>query len=330
MQPSVATTTPSSTEGGAGERLIELQRRFMGALTEPVYGESRSRTELPPRPGRVSPAFVKTANDLIAPSASMEPLERLEVYHRQYWYRLLDSIAEDFPGLRLLLGDEPFWRLMEAYIEAVPSKSFTLRHLGCALPDFIAENPSFADRPVHAEEIASLEVALFETEEAAERAPVEGADLQNTRVSLQPHVKLLALRTPADEICRRAGEERSRGLLQAPTSVPRRFAVIYREGGSARVERVPRAAFRILEAVEETGSIDAAMERVSHGPWRLRARDAARVRDWFSTWVGRGFFCSAEPLERRRFTRETPRGSGVSATKRLPRQTPTRHERSTT
>jgi hypothetical protein len=64
----------------------------------------------------------------------VQPEERLELYHRQYWYRLLDSIEEDFPALRLLLGRAPFWRLVEEYLLAAPPTSFTLRHLGQAWP----------------------------------------------------------------------------------------------------------------------------------------------------------------------------------------------------
>ncbi len=289
---------PAAHPDGAPEEIVELQRRFMGALREPLFGEGRTRTELPPREGEVSQTFRETARDLISPSASLEPIERLELYHRQYWYRLLDSIAEDFPGLRLLLGDRAFWRLMEAYLEAVPSTSFTLRHLGRRLPAFVAANPSLVPHPVHAEEIARLEVAVFEAIEAADRAPLTGAEILTAPVALQPHVALFALRTPADELWHRAEEERPRGRVRAPSiRVPRRFAVAFRDGASVRVERLPRAAFKMLEAVEETGSVDAAMERVSRGPWRLRARDAARVRGWFATWVSRGFFRSAEPKD---------------------------------
>ena len=91
----------------AERNLLGLQRRLLAALQEPIFGDSRSRSELPDRAGAVSEAFIQTANDLIAPSPTLQPVERLELYHRQYWYRLLDSIAEDFMGCNCCWAGRP-------------------------------------------------------------------------------------------------------------------------------------------------------------------------------------------------------------------------------
>lgn len=276
-------------------KLLELQRRFTAALREPIYADSRQRSELPVRAGDVSPAFVATAEALIAPSATLEPVERLELYHRQYWYRLLDSIAEDFPALRRLLGEGGFWRLMEAYLEEVPSTTFTLRHLGSALADFIAARPEQAARPVHAEELARLEYALCVAFEAGERAPVGGGALAHARLGLQPHVQLFALRTPADTLWRRAEQERPLGRIGPAADKPRRFVAVYRERLALKVERLPRAAFAILSALGETGSLEGAMARVADGGLLRRRRDTSRVTDWFTTWVSRGWLVDENP-----------------------------------
>ncbi len=155
--------------------LLTLQRRFLGALREPIFGDSRARSELPPRAGDVSAAFVETADALVRPSASMRPVERLELYHRQYWYRLLDSLAEDFPALRTFLGEEGFWSAAEDYLEAEPPRSFTLRHLGQGLADFLARTATGPDA-VHAAELARLEWSLCVAFEAAEHTPVAPSD----------------------------------------------------------------------------------------------------------------------------------------------------------
>jgi hypothetical protein len=145
---------------GSEGTLLGLQRRFMAALTEPIYGDSRERSQLPPRPGDVSEAFAETATTLITPSPTLQPVERLELYHRQYWYRLLDSLAEDFPALKALLGKEAFWHLIEAYLESAPPSSFTLRHLGSGLADFVRKCPARTAHPVHAYAAAALAVVM--------------------------------------------------------------------------------------------------------------------------------------------------------------------------
>ena len=182
-------------------QLLGLQRVFLSALREPIYGESRQPTWLPPRAGNVSGDFVRTAKDYIKPSARMRPVERLELYHRQYWYRLLESIEEDFPVLKRLLGKKRFWKLIEAYFLAVPLRSYTLRHLGYRLADFVAEHPELAGpRPVHAAELARLEYAVCETFEAAELPAIAPERLAEAPLGLQPHLKLFAFRTPAEAI----------------------------------------------------------------------------------------------------------------------------------
>src|SRR5260370_32290524 len=50
-----------------------------------------------------------------SPSATLSSVERLEIYNRQYWFRLYDSFEEDFPGLKAVLGQKRFERLMRAY-----------------------------------------------------------------------------------------------------------------------------------------------------------------------------------------------------------------------
>jgi hypothetical protein len=38
------------------------------------------------------------------PNDRLTSFERLEIYNRQYWFRLLESLHEDFPGLRAVLA----------------------------------------------------------------------------------------------------------------------------------------------------------------------------------------------------------------------------------
>ena len=56
------------------------------------------------------------ASSFIKPNDRLTSLERLEIYNRQYWFRLLDCLFEDYPGLRYVLGDERFQKLAVAYL----------------------------------------------------------------------------------------------------------------------------------------------------------------------------------------------------------------------
>ena len=45
------------------------------------------------------------AASYIKPNDRLTSFERLEIYNRQYWFRVLGSMVEDFPGLRAVLGE---------------------------------------------------------------------------------------------------------------------------------------------------------------------------------------------------------------------------------
>lgn len=271
--------------------LLTLQRRIMAAVREPIFGDSRERSRMPARQGDVSEEFVETADLLITPSESLRPQERLELYHRQYWYRLLDSLGEDFPALRELLGEDEFWGLLEAYIEGPMTSSFTLRHLGAGLADYVTANPHLVSHPVHAADLALLEYALCEIFEAGERPAVAAKQLASTEIALQPFVRLLALRTDADARWHRSMKEETQPPPAEAAPGPVRFVAISRHGLGRVVQELPRAACSLVEAIAETHSLVEAMERVTEAEL-LGPDDADQVGAWFADWVARGWFCT--------------------------------------
>ena len=271
--------------------LLTLQRDFMRALREPIVGASRQPTPLARKSGRNSAHFGRAAKKWITPSAKLRPLERLELYHRQYWYRLLDSIAEDFPTLRRLLGERRFWKLIEAYLGATPSRSYTLRHLGNRLAGFLKRNPGLAGpQPALASDLAGLEYAVCENFEAAEHAPVAAAELAKTALALQPHLRLFRFRTPADQLWHLQ-------MLDKPLPRSRRSAAgkkfhhvaVFRLHFRTHVEGLEPDAFAMLTAIAETGSLEKAFKRA-----RLAgdAATLARVQSWFQLWSARGWLCA--------------------------------------
>ena len=45
------------------------------------------------------------AAGFIKPNSRLNSFERLEIYNRQYWFRLLDCLYDDYPGLLTVLGE---------------------------------------------------------------------------------------------------------------------------------------------------------------------------------------------------------------------------------
>ena len=194
------------------------------------------------RPPRTGGACARTA-DWLKPNDRLSARARLNIYHRQYWRRLLECLAEDFPALRALVGDRAFQRISGAYLTDCPSRSFTLRDLGSGLQAWLQAHPgccgSLRGRALDApaDDIAALEWAEVEAFDSAvhrEIGPEHFAELDpNLRIGLQPYIRLLKLSYPADEM---------RSSLLASTS-QRRRALISRID-SANAEGIFLAVYR--------------------------------------------------------------------------------------
>ncbi|WP_448510910.1 HvfC/BufC N-terminal domain-containing protein [Immundisolibacter sp.] len=126
---------------------------------------------------------------------------RLAVYHSAYRLRLVEALGTDFPLLRGLLGDAGFERLTADYIAAHPSRSFTLRDFGHALPDFLARHGHYHRRP-WLRATAVFEWALLAAFDAADTpfltmtdlARVPPAQFPRLRFRFAPGVQVLRLR----------------------------------------------------------------------------------------------------------------------------------------
>ena len=116
--------------------LLELQQRMVRRRHAAAHQFRSNR----------SGGGMKSRPEFIKPNNRLTSLERLEIYSRSYWFRALDSLYDDFPGLRAVLGERAFHRLSRAYLADCPSRSFTLRNLGERLAGWLQRNPQYAGR----------------------------------------------------------------------------------------------------------------------------------------------------------------------------------------
>lgn len=266
--------------------LEQTQREFFSALQMPLRGRSRASTELAPVDDGHSAEFLAKAEELMKHGANLSPAESLELYHRQYWFRLLDSIAEDFPTLQKIAGEEPFWALMEAYLLACPSTSFTLRHLGGRLADFTATWDGVDETKRRwFSALARLEYARMEIYEAAEWQPVPPDQLATAELGLQPHVVLLDLPVPAD-VC--ADWESFSPEDEAPVHL----AVWRGESGGATQCRIDPIEFVLLSRLRQRGTLASLFaEPTASEP------TPEEVSEWFSNWQSRRWIALAPTAE---------------------------------
>src|SRR5262249_2850896 len=73
----------------------------------------------------------------IAPSAALSPHERLAIYQKGYFSRLLQCMEGQFKALRHTLGNPLFADFVAEYLRAYPSRSTTLSELGARFPAYL-------------------------------------------------------------------------------------------------------------------------------------------------------------------------------------------------
>jgi len=96
-----------------------------------------------------------SADDLVLPSPTLTPQERLQIYRGMYLLRMQEALEIDFPAARWYLGDARFESLVASYVHRYPSRSYTLDHLGKHFATFLREEISEA-----VSELAALEWSL--------------------------------------------------------------------------------------------------------------------------------------------------------------------------
>jgi hypothetical protein len=281
--------------------LLHLQRWMADAVMQPLTSSYHMRRQ---PSGRSVKQQIK---DVIKPNDRLSSFERLEVYNRQYWFRVLDSFAEDFPGLRAVLGAAAFDRIAIAYISQCPSRSYTLAALGSRLASWMSANPGLlGDRKKLSLEMAKLEwahIAAFEAAEHPALATADGID-GSTRLKLQPYLHLFHFHYPVDDLLLAVREAENNGglspqkrrlLLRDLASGPVYLAV-HRSEFSVHYKRLDPEAFCLLRSIQRGASLGEAVEAAFKGSGVPAERWAHLIEGWFANWMELGWFCAQAQL----------------------------------
>jgi hypothetical protein len=289
--------------------LEALQREMAAAVMLPLTADEQMRART--ADGR---STAEIAESFIAPNSRLTAFERLEIYNRQYWFRVLGALAEDFAGLCAVLGARAFEKLSIAYLAAHPSRSFTLRNLGSKLPEWLAANPRFAGRRHRlAIDVARIEWAFVEAFDNAEYTPLtldQVATLDaGSRLGLQPHLRLITLEYPADDLVlglhhgekRQTSEagvrhEDSAGEAAKLPRLRRRptWLAAHRVDMAVFYRRLEREEFLTLAAIRQGLPLAEALAAGFAGSRLAETRRAQRVREWFATWAELGWICAPD------------------------------------
>jgi hypothetical protein len=286
--------------------LEQLQRTFFELIRQPLTGKDRMRVRT--LDGRSIKAL---ADKLITPSAKLTSFERLELYSQGYWFRILEAFDEDFPGLRAVVGRPRFDRLARGYLADCPPDSFDLNRLGNRLEAWLADHARYAHyRQRVALDMVRLEWAKIEAANSGEYPRLIATDLASLSASLgedpalelQPHLRLLQLGYPVDELLMLVGDPslaplgpRSGAHARARRlRVPRARAVylaVHRQGATVYFKSLEPEAFLLLRALQDGSRLSEAIQTCVEGSRRNVEHLSRSLQHWFADWAALGWFC---------------------------------------
>jgi hypothetical protein len=84
-------------------------------------------------------AASEETEQIVESSPRLTGAQRLAIYQRSYYLRILKCMREQFPALCHALKDELFTDFAHEYLQARPPESYTLYDLGRRFPDYLDE-----------------------------------------------------------------------------------------------------------------------------------------------------------------------------------------------
>jgi hypothetical protein len=268
--------------------LHRLQRWLQEVVVHPgdtaeAVGARRARALVPRR----------RVGDVILPSATLRPEERLAIYHDMYVLRMEEALQSDYPALQHLLGAAGFRALVAAYVQAHPSRSYSLNFLGRHLPDFVRQAPGLRRR-AFCYDLARLEQAVAEVFDAPEEealgpeaiaAVPEGA-WETARLVPIAALRLLAFAHPVNAYLQSVRDEDH----EHPFTLRRAsWVAVHRRGYTVWRKDLTRAGYALLGRIAAGRPLGEAVAAALRGG-RGRRPGEAELFAWFRGWVGAGMF----------------------------------------
>jgi len=227
---------------------------------------------------------------VIGQSPEVSQGTRLAIYGDGYFIRIVDVMAGNYAVLCAVLGDHEFrHHVAREYLIKHPSIHKCIDNIGNFMPAFLEKHSASRKLPFLAD-LARLEWAFHESFYADEWPLLDGAAFKDVpiekwtsaRISLDPSVRLLALRHDVVNLWRDDGTwsaRRLKGIKKTPTRV-----VVYRRpDAQVRVWTEPEASFALLKAFQTNQTFDAALRAAMKN-----GLSPARAMKLFSEWTSSG------------------------------------------
>lgn len=262
--------------------LSDMQHWFGTLISQPLQPDER----LPEISPFGTPIHLE-AEKYIAHSPTLTPYQRLQIYHQQYWWRLLKCLHENFPTVLRLFGYEAFQSTFAVpYLATSPPSDWALCKLGATFPEWIKEN--------YVEEDTYLVVKAAEIDWATGCAFWAGeslsiASFETEKLFLQPYIHLFSLCGDffsfREEFLKQPAEYYNTNPFPKITYGEHYFVLYRTPHNVVTWERVSYAAFFMLSLFKEGSTLDNACAEMEKKGGEVLEEALAQFPLWFKQWT---------------------------------------------
>ena len=295
---------PEAASPGRGAPRLsfaEMQRWFLKRVV--------SLQDAPGIPGHLAPDL--RADQVIKPSATLDPDARIAIYHRMYRVRVRKLLGKEHPVIAELLGDEAFEKVAFDYFTRFPPSDFTLRNLAHAFPYYLRHVYSRDDGlsstvrppsslpptllpPTLLYDIAQLEHALSDAFDTPEMGKITAASLgeippeqwPELRFRMDPSFRLLACEYNASAFV----DARKKKLPYPEPAPTRHWVVVWRHDNQVWRQSINHTVHEMLSALSSGETVTTALERGMNVWTGSEEALESNVFQWFADWMNEGYF----------------------------------------
>ena len=273
-------------------RLDTLERWMQAVVMHPEGADAGVKS---PPAKRLLPVAARDLEAVVLRSKALTSLERIGIYAHMYHARLLEVLDAEYPTTKQILGEDLFHEVCREYIRRHPSRHRTLNRLSEKLPDFLARHLPRGRRQALAVDVARIERAMEDVFDAPRAEPLTAADFakiasnewSRVRLRVNPALKFLELRYPANEYMN-AVRSRRKPRIPGPRQS---FVIVFRRGFQVNRRDQDPAQFRLLKALAAGKTLAQAVRASTSRERGSADKLAARLGGWFREWAANEIFC---------------------------------------
>lgn len=223
--------------------------------------------------------------------------ERLAVYSNAYVWRLIDALEQEYGLLAKLLGDEGFTELAEAFIDAYPSRFYSISKFSEPLAQFLTDHSPYSEQP-YLGEFVKLTKALITSLEAAD-APCLSVEIlsrvaeQNwpsLRFKFHPSVQYFSFRYNSYALWQALVQEKSLPTVERTENQ----CVVWRKGLQSYALALTEAEALVLNRLQQGSCFADVCEAVYDKGFKQESQAASFVANLLAHWLNNHLFSEVQ------------------------------------